>query len=77
METLPLEQAEVTFLQLMIRHHEGGVMMAETVLQQSQRPEVRRLAQAIITGQKSEIAYMNDLLEERNAQRPEAARTVG
>jgi len=64
LETLPLRQAEAAFLRLMIRHHEGGVMMAEAVLQKSRRSEVRRLAQAMVNGQKSEIEYMTKLLEE-------------
>lgn len=65
LHTLPLDEAENLFLRLMIRHHEGGVTMAEAVLEQTRRPEVRRLAQAIVQGQTSEIAYMTDLLEER------------
>jgi uncharacterized protein (DUF305 family) len=68
LETLPVDEAEVKFLQLMIRHHQGGVMTAESLLQQSQRPEVRTLATAIVNGQNSEIEYMTGLLEERGAE---------
>jgi uncharacterized protein (DUF305 family) len=66
--TLDLNDAEVKFLQLMIRHHQGGVMMAQSLLKQSQRPEVTTLANAIVTGQNSEIAVMKDLLEKRGGE---------
>jgi uncharacterized protein (DUF305 family) len=68
--TLPVSEAEVKFLQLMIRHHQGGVMMAEDVLSKSQREEVRTLATSIVKGQTSEIDYMTDLLTVRDAEPP-------
>ncbi|MER7499865.1 DUF305 domain-containing protein [Nonomuraea pusilla] len=61
-------QAEVLFLQLMIRHHEGGVEMAEGVLKLSKRDEVVRMAQKIIQGQSGEIKLMTDLLRKRGAE---------
>ncbi|MCK2220535.1 DUF305 domain-containing protein [Actinomadura sp. ATCC 31491] len=61
-------QAEVLFLQLMIRHHEGGVQMAEGLLDQSTRPEVVSMAQKIVQGQSSEIKLMTELLHRRGAQ---------
>lgn len=67
LQTLPIAEAEVAFLQLMIRHHQGGVMMAQEALRQSNRPEVVRLATAIVNGQQSEISYMEDLLKQRGA----------
>jgi uncharacterized protein (DUF305 family) len=68
LETLSVDEAEVKFLQLMIRHHQGGVVMAESLLGQSQRSEVRTLATSIVNGQNSEIEYMTRLLEERGAE---------
>ncbi|WP_245739916.1 DUF305 domain-containing protein [Nonomuraea maritima] len=62
------KQAEVLFLQLMIRHHEGGVEMAQSLLKSSTRPEVVSMAQKIITGQTSEIKLMTELLHRRGAQ---------
>ena len=50
------------WLTMMIRHHEGAVTMSEQVLQTTQQPEVRTLAQDIITAQKAAIATMRDLL---------------
>ncbi|MEV4564730.1 DUF305 domain-containing protein [Nonomuraea sp. NPDC049419] len=62
------QQAEVLFLQLMIRHHEGGVQMAEGLRQLSTRSEVVGMAQKIIDGQTGEIKLMTDLLAKRGAQ---------
>ncbi|MGI5159829.1 DUF305 domain-containing protein [Microbispora sp. CA-102843] len=60
--------AEILFLQLMIRHHQGGVDMAEGLLKLSDRDEVRALAQHIVDGQNAEIRTMTDLLARRGAQ---------
>ncbi|MEV4798629.1 DUF305 domain-containing protein [Nonomuraea sp. NPDC049421] len=62
------QQAEVLFLQLMIRHHEGGVQMAEGLRPLSTRSEVVGMAQKIIDGQTGEIKLMTDLLAKRGAQ---------
>lgn len=67
LKTLPPTEAETLFLQLMIPHHQGGVAMARSVLPGTQRPEVTRLATAIINGQQSEIDYMKALLAKRGA----------
>ena len=68
LSTLPVDEAEVEFLQLMIRHHEGGIEMAEAILERTDRPEVERLATAIIESQESEIKQMQELLAERGVQ---------
>lgn len=60
--------AEVLFLQLMIRHHEGGVEMAQGLLKLSDRREVRELAQHIVDGQTAEITLMKEFLRQRGAQ---------
>ncbi len=67
LQTLAVPEAEVSFLQLMIRHHLAGVAMAESALSATARPEVERLAQAIVSAQQSEIEYMEHLLSERGA----------
>ena len=67
LHTLPPREMEIAFLQLMIRHHQGGVMMAQDALGHTSRPEVMRLATAIVQGQESEIAYMRTLLQQRGA----------
>lgn len=58
-------EAEVLFLRLMIPHHVAGVEMAQGVLERTDRPEVRRLADAIIAGQEAEIQEMQSLLAAR------------
>ncbi|NUW40139.1 DUF305 domain-containing protein [Nonomuraea rhodomycinica] len=68
LKTLKGEQAEVLFLQLMIRHHEGGVQMAEGLLRLSDREEVADMADKIVKGQSGEIKLMTDLLKARGAQ---------
>tara|TARA_B100000745_G_scaffold47277_1_gene28397 strand:+ start:4371 stop:4994 length:624 start_codon:yes stop_codon:yes gene_type:complete len=55
-------EAEKLFLELMIRHHQGGVMMAEGVVKRSDNDTVTSLAQTMINGQQAEIDYMNELL---------------
>tara|TARA_Y100001935_G_scaffold240880_1_gene229796 strand:- start:111 stop:290 length:180 start_codon:yes stop_codon:yes gene_type:complete len=54
--------AEKLFLELMIRHHQGGVMMAEGVIERSDTETVTRLAQTMVNGQQAEVDYMNELL---------------
>jgi uncharacterized protein (DUF305 family) len=63
----PPEEAEKLFLQLMIPHHQAAVPMAEAALEESDRPEVRQLAGAIVASQKAEIEIMRNLLEGRGA----------
>jgi uncharacterized protein (DUF305 family) len=62
------QAAEILFLQLMIRHHEGGIQMAQGLLKLSDRPEVRTMAQSIVDGQGAEIKQMKDMLAQRGAQ---------
>jgi uncharacterized protein (DUF305 family) len=48
------------FMDLMIVHHEGGIMMAKDALKNSDRPEIKALAQKIIETQEKEIQQMKD-----------------
>jgi len=48
------------FMDLMIVHHEGGIMMAKDALKNSDRPEIKELAQKIIDTQEKEIQQMKD-----------------
>lgn len=63
----PSDKVDAVFLQLMIRHHRGGVDMAEGVLSRTRQPEVRSLAQVIVDGQTAEITAMSDLLRRKGA----------
>ena len=48
------------FIEQMIPHHQMAVMMAQMVLQASDRDEIRTLAQNIITSQNREITQMRE-----------------
>ncbi len=49
---------DLRFIDSMIPHHQGALVMAQEVLQKSKRPELIKLAKGIITEQKKEIAQM-------------------
>jgi uncharacterized protein (DUF305 family) len=58
---------DIFFCQLMIRHHLGGIHMAEAILKLSDDSDVRALAQAIKDGQQKEITIFNNLLTQMGA----------
>ncbi|OUC93238.1 DUF305 domain-containing protein [Streptosporangium minutum] len=62
------KEQEILFLQLMIRHHEGGVQMSQALLKLSDRDEVATMAGHIVNGQAGEIKLMTDMLRQRGAQ---------
>lgn len=67
LKTLPSPELEKQFLELMIRHHQGGVAMAQEELQKGSQPLVRRVAENIVKGQQAEIEYMQGLLQKMGA----------
>ncbi len=52
------DQFDLRFLNAMIPHHEGAIVMAKDTLQKSKRPEIKQLAQEIATSQQTEIDQM-------------------
>ncbi len=56
---------DVEFLRLMIRHHQGGLGMAEHAAEHAEVDAVRRLAATIAATQTAETSTMTDLLTER------------
>ncbi|WP_433264551.1 DUF305 domain-containing protein [Actinosynnema sp. CS-041913] len=58
---------DVYFLQLMLRHHQGGAPMAEYAARQAGIPVVRTLADNMLKSQASEGEYMKQLITERGA----------
>ena len=58
---------DILFLQLMIRHHQGGVEMAAAAAD-STAPAVRARAVSMVNGQQQEIASMSVLLHQRGGQ---------
>ncbi|MDQ4092961.1 MAG: DUF305 domain-containing protein [Actinomycetota bacterium] len=61
-------QFDVLFLQLMLRHHQGGVPMATYAAEHAETAQVRNLAEKIIISQGAESKYMADLIAQRGAQ---------
>ncbi len=59
---------DVLFLQLMLRHHQGGVPMARYAQEHAAVPQVRNLAGQMLASQTMESAFMKQLLAERGAQ---------
>ena len=53
---------DTMWLQMMIAHHQGAISMAQQVAGTTTNPDVKALADAIITGQTAEIATMQQLL---------------
>jgi len=49
------------FVLEMIPHHEGGINMAKAIIKYGSNPEVKRIAENIITSQSSEIPIMREL----------------
>ena len=58
---------DVVFLQLMLRHHQGGLPMMQAAADEASVPAVRALAQSMATSQTSEAAVMTQMLAERGA----------
>jgi uncharacterized protein (DUF305 family) len=57
--------AEILFLQLMIRHHLGGVEMATYAEEHAEVEQVRHLAETMVVSQEAEIRAMNNMLVDR------------
>ena len=60
--------ADVDFMKGMIPHHQAAVDMAKTVIAFSKDPEVKKLAEDVITAQEAEIAQMKSWLQKNGAQ---------
>nr|WP_235505675.1 DUF305 domain-containing protein [Variovorax sp. Root411] len=68
MQAAPMNgQPAHDFMTMMIPHHQGAVDMAKSILLNTRDPEVRNLAQGIVTEQANEIRLMQAWLE-RHAQ---------
>jgi len=60
----PSGHSDVDFVSLMLPHHQGAIDMAKAQLLYGTDPQMRRLAQEIITDQQSEIALMQLWLQQ-------------
>jgi uncharacterized protein (DUF305 family) len=54
----PAGNSDADFVRLMLPHHQGAIDMAKTELLRGKDPQMRRLAQEIITDQQSKIQLM-------------------
>jgi uncharacterized protein (DUF305 family) len=54
----PSGNSDADFIRLMLPHHQAAIDMARTQLMYGTDPQMRRLAQEIITDQQSEIELM-------------------
>jgi len=54
------DQFDLRFLNAMIPHHEGALVMAQDALKKSKRPEMKKLSEEILTSQKKEILQMKE-----------------
>ncbi|TSD93909.1 DUF305 domain-containing protein [Skermania sp. ID1734] len=62
------QQLDVLFLQLMLRHHEGGLPMMQYAAQHADVEVVRQLAQTMVNTQQNEAKTMTEMLAARGAQ---------
>jgi uncharacterized protein (DUF305 family) len=51
-------QFDLRFINAMMPHHEGALVMGQDALSKSKRPEIKKLAQEIVTSQQKEIDQM-------------------
>jgi hypothetical protein len=63
--TKPSGNTDVDFVRLMLPHHQAAIDMAKTQLLYGKDPQMRRLAQEIITDQQLEIELMQRWLKPR------------
>lgn len=61
LRTLEGRPADCLFLDLMIRHHQGAIPMAEAIIELGDDARMKEVAGAIVTGQSSELDAMRDI----------------
>lgn len=67
LESLSGQPLDVYFLQLMLRHHEGGLPMAQDAARRASESYVRNAATKMAASQSNEIIQMEQLLRARGA----------
>ncbi|OXM67840.1 DUF305 domain-containing protein [Amycolatopsis vastitatis] len=68
LRSLSGKQLDVYFLQLMLRHHQGGTAMAQYAASHSSLPALKALVNSMLTSQGAEMDQMKLMLSARNAQ---------
>jgi uncharacterized protein (DUF305 family) len=67
--------SNVDFVRLMLPHHQAAIDMAKTQLLHGKDPQMRRLAQEIITDQQLEMELMQRWLKQRESAHPKENQT--
>lgn len=65
----PSKDSDRNFVNLMLPHHRAAIDMAKAQLKYGNDPQMRRLAQEILTDQQSEIELMNLWLKRHDSAR--------
>ena len=65
------------FVRLMLPHHQAALDMARVELMHGQDPQMRRLAQEIITDQETEIELMQLWLRQNHVGKPQPSSSAG
>ena len=65
MSIKPTGKSDADFVRLMLPHHQAAIDMAKTQLLFGKDPQMRRLAQEIVTDQQSEIRLMQAWLKQQ------------
>lgn len=72
MESIPTKSNRVTwFLEGMLQHHGGALIMAHDALRKSTNPTILRLARNIIIAQRREIVQIRQMLRHDGLNKPE------
>jgi uncharacterized protein (DUF305 family) len=69
----PSGNGDADFVSLMLPHHQAAIDMAKTQLLYGKDPQMRRLAQEIVTEQQSEIELMQLWLKRHGPELPKTA----
>jgi uncharacterized protein (DUF305 family) len=67
MRTLSGKALDIDFLQLMLRHHQGGTAMAQYAQDHSSLPALKALTTSMLTSQGAEMDQMKLMLQARGA----------
>ncbi|MCW2524381.1 MAG: hypothetical protein JWO63_2716 [Frankiales bacterium] len=67
LESLSGKALDIDFLQLMLRHHQGGLPMVQWAAEHASTAYVRNAAQKMADSQSNEIILMEQMLRERGA----------
>ena len=67
LRSLTGRELDVYFLQLMLRHHQGGLDMSRYANEHAATGQVRNLSDKIVKGQTAEITILTNMLAERAA----------